>query len=337
MNRFIYLLIPFLFNLNACTPEPSATIPKNPYAIWASESPGLKIETLPSKKGSWQSRSFALDRERTSLLKAINEIDGIEEVPETSPLKNKFETILNEIQFPSSVHALSEKLIYGIYFVKGLGSSGLSAFLMDNSGRIQGGIMFLDTDLLDKGSNDWASFKDNTAFRSAPNESLSIQISNENNIQETLRYIILHELGHVLSVTNKYVPDFREETRDFRKFALYKDVWESETFSPYEKTFFPERSKIKFYRKDPSLSLFPEGLMIYRKLKNSSFVSLYAATNADDTFAEAFVQYVYVVLEKKPYHIQLKKNGEPEFEWTNPIEKEGGRRFRDLFLSIDLK
>ena len=39
--------------------------------------------------------------------------------------------------------------------------------------------------------------------------------------------------------------------------------------------------------------------------KQTNFVSLYAATNLWDDFAETFVNYVHVVLDRRPWEAQI--------------------------------
>jgi hypothetical protein len=337
MKAIVYSLIVFLISFLNCYKPSGSQIQPNPYAKWASESEGLFAKNLPKRIPNWRNRSYSLDPLRLKVLTEVNTIDGVDEIPESSKEKAKFDLILQNLNFPKPVESILEEYIYGIYFIKGLGSTGLTSFVIDESKNTVGGIIYLDTDLITLPGNDWASYKDNTVFHSNTNERLSVQISDENRMEDTLKFILLHELGHIVSVIKNQVPSFQAEFRDFSKFPLFKDVWITETESLYDHTFFPERSKIKFYNKTPVMQIFPEGLSIYRKLKNSAFVSLYAATNGDDTFAEAFAQYVFVVLEKKKYKIQFQRFGTIEFSFENPILLESGRRYREFFETIGLK
>ncbi|MGV3667559.1 MAG: hypothetical protein ACO1NV_15635, partial [Leptospira bouyouniensis] len=88
---------------------------------------------------------------------------------------------------------------------------------------------------------------------------------------------------------------------------------------------------------NPTIPIFPDGKFLYKKLTNTQFVSLYAATNADDTFAEAFVQYVHVYLLKKEYKVIFVSGNDSEVLLAEPISKEGGRKFRELFKDIFAK
>ncbi|MBM9590109.1 hypothetical protein JWG41_06610 [Leptospira sp. 201903075] len=332
-NPYIISLLPFLFWV--CTP-PSFSIPTNPYADWAKNSIGLKSNQLPSLQGTWKDRVYSLDSKRLDTLNAINQIDEISDVPSPTKDLSRWKSELNLIEksLPKEVNALADALIYGIYFVTNLGSTGLTGIVRDDAGKPIGGIIYMDSDLLGDGGNTWASKKESTAFLPSKENSIQIHLDDNNSKETATRFILLHELGHILSIVKNHAPDFSEKQRDFRNFPLFEGIWWSETYSPYEATFFPERNKIKFYQNTPTLSLFPEGKFLYKKLTNTQFVSLYAATNADDTYAEAFAQYVHVLLLQKEYKVILTSKGSSETLLQDPIRKEGGRRFRELFQSL---
>ncbi|TGL45068.1 hypothetical protein [Leptospira perdikensis] len=332
-NPYLISLLPLLFWV--CTPQ-SFSIPLNPYAEWAQNSIGLQKKNFPPLEGKWNTRVYPLDSKRLETLVTINKIDEISDVPAPTKDLSSWKSELNQIEksLPKEVNAVADSVIYGIYFVTNLGSTGLTGIVRDDAGKPIGGIIYLDSDLLGDGGNDWASKKESTAFLPSNEHAVKIHLDDTNSKETAIRFIVLHELGHILSIVYRHAPDFSEKQRDFRNFPLFSGIWWSETFSPYETTFFPERNKIKFYQKSPTLSIFPEGKSLYKKLTNTQFVSLYAATNADDTYAEAFAQYVHVLLLEKEYKVILTSNGRSETLLQDPIRKEGGRRFRELFQTI---
>ncbi|XDD47344.1 hypothetical protein AB3N60_04460 [Leptospira sp. WS39.C2] len=332
MKTFPYCLTYLSLLFWGCSPK-EFHLPENPYAKWAKESSGLQSDSLPKPKGEWSERIFPLDSKRLNTLIEINQIDGIGDIPSGTKELNSWKQKLFKIQstYPKELNQLTNELLYGVYFVTNLGSTGLTGVVRDKSGKPVGGIIYLDSELLKDGGNDWATKRENTTFQPHPSYSIHIQLDNSNSVESTLSYIVLHELGHILAIVRGHAPDYSEQTRDFRKFPLFEGVWWSETYSPYEDSFFPERNKIKFYQKNPSIALFPDGKFLYKKLTNTQFVSLYAATNADDTFAEAFAQYVHVFVLNKDYKVFFKSKDNTEVILSNPIQKEGGRKFRDLF------
>ncbi|PJZ85324.1 hypothetical protein [Leptospira harrisiae] len=332
-NPYLISLFPFLFW--ACTPN-SFSLPQNPYADWAKNNIGLQSKNLPEIQGTWNSRVYPLDSKRLETLTTINAIDEITDIPKPTKDLSPWKMELNQMNqtMPKELSKLLDSYVYGIFFVTDLGSTGLTGIVRNEKGKPIGGIIFLDSDLLTQGCNDWATEKERTAFLPSQEHSIRIHLENSNSKQVALRFILLHELGHILSIVKGHTPDFSEDQRDFRKFPLFDGIWWSETYSPYEATFFPERNKIKFYQSAPTLSLFPEGKLLYKKITNTGFVSLYAATNADDTYAEAFAQYVHVFLYKNEYRVILTSNGVSETLLLDPIRKEGGRRFRETFQAI---
>ncbi|MDQ3025463.1 MAG: hypothetical protein M3R58_03020 [Pseudomonadota bacterium] len=50
---------------------------------------------------------------------------------------------------------------------------------------------------------------------------------------------------------------------------------------------------------------------IYEAVQRTSFSTLYAATHPADDFAEAFANYVHVILMKKPFDIRIERDGVP--------------------------
>ncbi|MCW7464570.1 hypothetical protein [Leptospira levettii] len=332
-------LITFLsFLFLGCSPK-DFHLPENTYATWAKTSPGLQFDSIPNLKPEWKDRIYPLDAKRLSTLMEVNQIDGIEEVPTGIKDLDKWKDRISAIHssFPTSLNKLADELLVGIYFVSNLGSTGLTGILRDKNGKPVAGIIYLDADLLNVGGNDWVTNRENTFFKKDPVYSVKIQLDPTNSFNSALSFIILHELGHIVAIVKGYAPDYTEPKRDFRKYPYFEGVWLSETYSPYEDSFFPERPNIKFYQKNPTTPLFPDGKSLYKKLTNTQFVSLYAATNADDTFAEAFAQYVHVLVLKKEYKVIFQTKGEEEVILLNPIQKEGGRKFRELFQDLFAK
>jgi len=304
--------------------EKERSIPHNPLASWARSENWL----LPkNSKNSSRIPTLLLSSPWQKGLKEINELDGIDLLPTQGQMPDHWEKVGSS--FPDSVVALIEKHLYAVVFVKNLGSTGLTVILREEEKKM--GLIFLDSDLLVGSSNEWASKKEKTAFQFNIEEDLQIQIAEKESfpMQNAIEWILLHELGHVIQVVYDHSPDFVLDKRDFRPYAFYKDVWWSESNSYFDVTFFPERPKIKFYG-NPTLKVFPEGIHTYKKLENTPFVTLYAAINADDTYAEAFASYIHCILLKRPYKGKILQNGNSIFEFQNRIGEESGRRPKEF-------
>lgn len=303
--------------------EKSVNIPTNPYASWSLSDPGLQRRSLNFPLGEeWNLRVQDLDDVHQNTIISLNEIDGISERPIASPQAADFSRKLFAIRksFPDKVNQQLDQYLMGIYFVKNLGSSGVTGIIRYNQEPI-GGIVFLDTSLLSKKANEWASYKDRSVFQLKDGEDLYVKIEEDeqNNIENALAFILLHEFGHIISVVDKIAPDTSLMKRDFRGFPFYKGFWLSEVESEYDANIH-KKSEIKFYAKG-SIPLDPDGLDIYSELEDTPFVTLYASTNADDSFSEAYASYVHVVLQKKPYEVYFKKGQDTKLIFKNGITR----------------
>lgn len=332
MQRIIYVFV-FLFICQFCSPT-VVEIPQNPYASWAATDPGLRELNLPARKLPWKERVYRLDELRRATLAAINAIDEISLSPSASTNHAEWKEKWSQLTLPKKIQTVTDQYLYGVYFVENLGSSALTGIVRSENGDPLGGIIFFDTEYLAHGINTWASKKEESAFLPDFGQKYTVELSKTDTREETLKFLYYHELGHILATVLRQAPDYSEPKRNFSIFPLFEGVWISELEATYDQTFFPERKKIRFYTNSPKLVTFPEGKLIYKKLKNTAFVSLYAATNADDTFAEAFAQYVHVVLEGKDVNVRFQSLGNEEIVSENLILKEGARRFREYFQSI---
>lgn len=333
--RFVNLptklvFISFLSFCGFCTPD-KAILQDNPYSDWAQSS---AWNDFPVQAENWEKRILPLKKEWKEGLDRLNQIDGIDLLVSEA----KTPAWLGEPsirRFPSVIDSLFQKYLKGIVFVQNLGSTGVTVIVRDNQGNPKGGIVFLDVTYLDKPINDWATLKERTAFHIALDEDLNLKLADEkeNSKVGTYEFILLHEFGHIFSVVMGIAPDFSLKKRDFSLYPFYKDIWDSDVDSPFDHTILAERKKLRFYGK-PELVLFPEGFHFYKKLKNTPFVTLYAAGNADDTFAEAFVSYVHCLLMKRPYQVEIRKSGKTIFKAKNGIEEESGRRPREFIANL---
>jgi len=76
---------------------------------------------------------------------------------------------------------------------------------------------------------------------------------------------------------------------------------------------------VHFYKFGASKLTSSDIELVYRELVNSDFVSLFAATNPFDDFAESYAMYAHVVLQDKPWNVQLWKAGSVIMDVDRPI------------------
>ncbi len=76
---------------------------------------------------------------------------------------------------------------------------------------------------------------------------------------------------------------------------------------------FPERKNLRFYSHDRPILNDDEIISIYSNFKNNTnFISLFAATNLWDDFAESFANYLHVNISKRPWQTVIEQKGRDE-------------------------
>lgn len=125
----------------------------------------------------------------------------------------------------------------------------------------------------------------------------------------------MHELGHVLSVGANIHPPWNIEPKDVENGAEYPFFnlsWRiNREANKYQSIFdaaFPQRLNTVYYF-GAKLSA-TDMVSTYVNLEKTNFASLYSATHPGDDFAESFATYVHAVLMKRPWQIEITRNGE---------------------------
>ncbi len=220
---------------------------------------------------------------------------------------------------PPAVWRLFGKRLLGIYFVENLGGTGYTDFVLDQAGNPVAGYIVLDvTVLAGQRANAWATWKENTPFKPRPGYQLQAQIEEpaNDNRKNAIQYILLHELGHVLSIGGNIHPPWNLEPRKVSEpehYPYFELSWlVGREFNQFWSRFdaaFPRRKDVVYYfgakldAKDMAET--------YSQLAGTNFPSLYAATRPGDDFAEAFASYVHVVLMRRPWSITISRDGAP--------------------------
>ncbi len=220
-------------------------------------------------------------------------------------------------EMPSSFKRLLAVKLAGIYFVEGLGSTGYGEQLLDTESKPVAGFVVLDASLLARQTaNAWATWKENTPFKSQSGYRLSAEIEaqEQDNRKNAIQYILLHELSHTLAINGNIHPDWNAEPKDVQSLANFPfaslswsvDKSSNSYVTIFDKTFL-QRKDVIYYLKPKLLS--DRMVDTYANLERTSFATLYAATNPFDDFAEALTTYVHTVLMKKPFAIRIYKDG----------------------------
>ncbi len=216
-------------------------------------------------------------------------------------------------ELPAEVKRLLSTKLAGIYFVEDLGGTGYSEEIVDEGRGPIAGFLVLDRSALDRRTaNAWATWKENTPFKAQARFRLVSEIEKQpqNNRKNAIQYILLHELAHILAIGEKFHPSWNIEPKDIQSTSDYPFFLLSWSIAKDDNRYitifdaaFPQRKDVVYYL-EPKL---PADQMVstYAHLERTNFATLYSVTQPGDDFAEAFANYVHVVLMKKPFAVTI--------------------------------
>ena len=250
-----------------------------------------------------------------------NVMDGFRERPRAAALDAAFmadvQTALDEI--PADVRQLAESRLVGIYFVEQLGGTGYTDYVRDQDGKPSHAYVVLDATVLSAlRANSWATWKENTPFRTGPQTSdtltATIADPSDNDRKGAIRYILLHELAHVISVGRKVHPIWggaiaQPAPGEYPFFDLSWKVNASKT--AYESSFdagWPRRKDVVYYLGAKQTA--NDMVSTYQALAKTNFSTLYAATGPGDDFAESLVSYLHTVRMGRPWNITIRRGAD---------------------------
>ena len=233
-------------------------------------------------------------------------------------------------ELPPPVWRLFGQRLIGVYFIEDLGGTGFTDVVTDKAGNRVAGYIVLDAAVLRPlAANAWATWKEGTPFKPQAGHALAARIEDAagDNRKNAIQYILLHELGHVLSIGNRIHPSWDVEPRDVPASAVYPYFglsWaikrRGNRYASLFDAHFPQRRNVAYYfgaKLDAA-----DMVATYDSLERTNFSSLYAATQPGDDFAEAFASYVHVVLQRRPWQILIYKDGKLQKEfgacWEEP-------------------
>ena len=240
--------------------------------------------TLPLEK-----KVLPVPREILEFVSLDNEYKGYKQRPRevllTKKQKLDIKNALKEI--PEAVSRVVRDKLLAIYFVEDLGGSGFAEGVTDKDGKIVASFILFDIAVLNRKANSWASWKENTPFKSNSPYRVEAIIEEEanNNRKNAIQYIVLHELGHVASIGAKIHPCWKNwiaEGEKFEDFEFMNLSWredKKEGLKSIHDSVFLERSEIQYYRAENKRFAADRMKSIYKKLEKTDFISLYAAIN----------------------------------------------------------
>ena len=250
-----------------------------------------------------------------------NILNGYSERPRAAPLDAG---LLADIRgaiadLPADIWKLFDDRLVGVYFVEGLGGTGYTDYVFDAQGRPTKGFIVLDAAVLaPQRANSWATWKENTPFAPGAGYRLDarIEADDNDNRRNAIQYILLHELGHVLSIGSEIHPSWNLSPKDVSneaKYPFFDLSWTIDRAADkYRSRFdadFPQRANTVYYFGARLAAA--DMAATYASLKRTNFPSLYAATAPGDDFAESFASYVHVVLMRRPWQVTISRDGKP--------------------------
>ena len=217
-------------------------------------------------------------------------------------------------EIPAAVKRRLDARMAGIYFVDDFGGTGFTDQVDTPAGAPGLGFIVLDPSVLTQHTaNGWATWKESSPFKPDGEWRLVARIAQpaQDDRAGAIQYILLHEIAHVLSIGAAIHPSWTIAPRDAgaaAEYPYFRMSWRVAD-NAYASAFdaqFPQRRDVVFYfGARLEAAAMPA---VYAALERTNFATLYGATHPADDFAEAFANYVHVVLMRKPFEIRLERN-----------------------------
>jgi len=319
MKKILFCLLFVVLIIPSCADKKALLIGQY------NESPVIKIQYWGN---NWQSlplsqRISPATPELIERIRMENELNGYtEKTVSATPPPAYLEALESiESRLPEPVRKLAAERIIGIYAVDALGTSGYAEAVKDETGNEKYVIIVLDEKaLLARTANEWATWKENSAFKPIPGNNnrmqAIIELDQADTVVNAIRYVLLHEIGHALGLASHVHPSWDIGKPAPVELPFPRLSWtlddKGRIVSLFDKQF-PERASISYYSFEKARLSSDQIVPVYQKLyDHTNFPTLYAATNQWEDFAESFVTYFHVILENRPWHIIIKNQGKPD-------------------------
>lgn len=254
-----------------------------------------------------------------------NELQGYTERPRKPVLDPAFAADIVDAyaELPGIVKGHINDHVVAVFLVEELGGTAYAELLRDFETNTWGFIV-MDVGSLDKRANEWISWRENSPFATKGTYRIEAEIEEEGRDarKAAIQYILLHEVGHIVGVAKGAHPNWfvggPPEQWPFTRLSWLTFVGGLQGTSRFDDTF-TERSNVKYYTFEDAPLTSGEIYEVYDHLLKTDFVSLYAATNMYDDFAETYAMYVHVVLQQRPWKVTIMKGGDKALEIRDTI------------------
>jgi hypothetical protein len=231
--------------------------------------------------------------------------------PADHPLVPLVRTLIRSL--PAPIYRLASRHLAGIFLVDRTFGSARTEGLWDPSDRLVGGYMVLNVTALARPANAWVGMRENSAFRSSGNVTIEVILEppQTDTPESALRFIFLHELGHVLGMALRVhghwaLPGSFPLTlhSPFTRISWQLDG--SGHLTAPRKQAFPLLTQLHFYRFEAAPLPRSAAPWVYGQLARTDFPSLYGALSVYEDFAETFALFVHTRILGKPYAVVLR-------------------------------
>jgi hypothetical protein len=218
------------------------------------------------------------------------------------------------VSLPEAVRLLVERRLIGVFLVEGLGNSESAealgmAYRVGNFWRgYHGTVILVDRDDTDRRANEAMAgmeYVPSGEFLGFAVEPKLVEAS-ENDRVSTLRYVLSHELGHLVDMDREIVPtNFSYGgPADDCGFACLS--WHRPRRHRFSQKLVAAMESVNAGRYEEYVRKLPD---TFDQLQKTNFPSLYATTKPGEDFAESFAMYVHTVLMEQPWDLTLRENG----------------------------
>lgn len=233
-------------------------------------------------------------------------------------------------RLPDGLKKLAEPHLLGIYLVEDNFGTATTQFIKDKQEQWRFGYITFNLSRINKNANDWATWKERSVFRPDNNYRLKVVLEKEkdNTLLATLQFIFLRELGHLLAVTKGLHghPKDNPLPPATLNSPFINLSWEHDEASSLRSRWHPrftDLNKVRFYAFDKALLSLAEAEGLYSGLASTNFPTLFGSLSIYEDVKESFALYVHTRVLKKPYRVELYKNGQLRLVFNSCIRTGG--------------
>lgn len=277
-----------------------------------------------------------------SYIQLGNFYDGFPNIPNTHPItKQQHESIYQAVNtLPESILNLVQSRLVAIFWSHNIGGTAISYPVYNHHGKVVGGFIVLDMGLLKRPANDWATFKEQSPFliKNIWPE-VTLRPDHSNTMKEAIQFIILHEMGHILSFSREDLPHYEltDQLKDIGQYPFSRFSWTYTLKKGVAST--KPFAHVHFYAANDQKKNEENMIKIYQDLSESNFPSLYGTVKYTEDFAESFAIFVHTKILESPYQVDIKnQRGEILYSYRSCIQtgkcKEKVEYIQNILTSI---